>query len=336
MSNSSGRVTNNTVSFEADVASKDKADKIAMNIISGSDAEITDNFIGIEDDLESTISGIIINGSKADISYNTINFANAGLQTRNGIVLNNADSTRIYNNTIYNPRKGIDNISALYRTDVINNIFWNDQTGSLYKASISDTTNLRIYNNLIEDTLPAGYTGSENLFDTDPLCIDPENNDLALSSSPSMSPCVNAGRIIDGVHIFSEGKSVYYYGSAPDIGAEELYQELTAPVNVTTSAAGGFFTFGWDAVPGFEYYRIYESDNPYTGFTAIGYTTNLSCTVSVGTKKFYYIVASTEPPKGLDFIAQNAAIITPEKNNTEVLNKTEKRKSQKIIKDNTR
>jgi len=109
--------------------------------------------------------------------------------------------------------------------------------------------------------------------------------------------------------LFDAGKAVYYYGSAPDIGSEELYQELTSPPNITTSVSGTNFTFSWDPVPGF-FYEIYASDDPfnlpYGEYSSIGTTTNTSYTVPISTsKKFYYVIATTDPSK-------SGSIIQPE------------------------
>ncbi|MBU4486015.1 MAG: hypothetical protein KKD38_03730, partial [Candidatus Delongbacteria bacterium] len=289
---SSGRISNNTVNFTADVASKKGIyDKTAIIVSDNSDAtEITGNSIINNDSENENVTGIEINGSKADINYNTLLFEGWEEQTvlsRIGIKLvNMTDTLRIYNNTIYNTLQAFNNSTGALPmpVDIINNIFWSDQ--GTY-TTINDTTGVIFYNNCFIDS--TNITGNGNIF-VDPVINSSWNNDFTLVST---SPCINAGMIIDGVHSFSAGKTVYYYGTAPDIGAKEFYQELTAPANVTTTVTSTDFTFGWDAVPGFNEYIVYSSNDPYGSFTVETITTSLSYTASVGTKKFYYVVAST-------------------------------------------
>ncbi|HAQ60937.1 TPA: hypothetical protein DCR49_02900 [Candidatus Delongbacteria bacterium] len=80
---------------------------------------------------------------------------------------------------------------------------------------------------------------------------------------------------------------------------------MITPSIGTTSVTGTDFTFSWDPVPGF-FYEIYASDKPYSDFSSIGTTTNTYYTASISTsKKFYYVIATTDPSK-------SGSIIQPE------------------------
>jgi len=307
--NSSGRISNNTVSFDVDTASKKGASKTGIKLSTGSSSsEISGNIIINEDDSVTTTSviGIEINASNANIYYNSIGFENgtSGI-IRTGInVISPTDTMNVYNNTIYNPLQAFNVTQGALQKKIkmINNIYWSDNTTY---STINDTTKVSFYNNCFIDSLPSGIIGSGNIY-VNPLLNGPASNDFTLDSE---SPCVNNGMIISGIHLFDAGKAVYYYGSAPDIGSEELYQELTSPPNITTSVSGTNFTFSWDPVPGF-FYEIYASDDPfnlpYGEYSSIGTTTNTSYTVPISTsKKFYYVIATTDPSK-------SGSIIQPE------------------------
>jgi predicted outer membrane repeat protein len=297
--NSSGRISNNSISFDTDIASKKGIyDKTAI-IVSGNSnsSEISENLIINEDDGTLNVTGIEINASFANILYNTIDFDSCATLTRTGIkIISPTNKVNVYNNTIFNTLQAFVNIPSSSKADIINNIYWTDSESGI---NVNDTTNFRFYNNDFVSELPSGIVGSGNI-SADPEFFDTDRDDFTLVST---SPCINAGMVIAGVHLFDAGKAVFYYGTAPDIGAEELYQELVTPSNITTSVTGTNFTFSWDPVPGF-FYEIYASDNPYSEFNPIGTTTNTYYTVSISTsKKFYYVLATTDPSKSGSFIA---------------------------------
>ncbi|MFO7810078.1 MAG: hypothetical protein R6V47_01730, partial [Candidatus Delongbacteria bacterium] len=289
---SSGRITNNSISFEPTSSTKKGNIKKGIVISGNSDAyEIAENVFQ-NDDWENTndIIGIEIDNSKAKILYNILYSGSYDSGPRTGVKLIYAqDSTSVVNNTIYGGYEAFNNTPSGSKIDIVNNIFWTDDSTSV-TAAVNDTTDLRFYNNCIMKGLPSGITGSNN-FNIDPEIQLAWAEDFTLSST---SPCINAGRIIDGTHSFASAKTQYfYYGTAPDIGAEEFYQELKAPENISTSVSGSDFTFSWDAVDGFNEYVVYSSDDPYGTFTVETVTTNLSYTASLdNSKKFYYVVAS--------------------------------------------
>jgi len=294
-SSSSGRVTNNTVSFESDVASKDVIlYKTGILLLDNfRDTEISNNTIINRDCINNNIAGIEINNSKATVMYNKISFQgwDAGA-TRAGIKITNpSDTIKVYNNTIYSALQAFFIIDFFSHkpVNIINNIFWSDQATYI---TTNETKNVKFFNNCFIDS--TNISGSDNIF-FNPEFNEPWSGDFTLAA---YSPCINAGMIIDGVHSFSEGKTIYYYGSAPDIGAEEYYQDLRSPSNIITFVSGNLFTFGWDPSSGINQYLIYSSELPYGTFMLEAVTSDVSYTAEItAEKKFYYIVASTGSSK---------------------------------------
>ncbi|MBN2788629.1 MAG: right-handed parallel beta-helix repeat-containing protein [Candidatus Delongbacteria bacterium] len=284
MSNSTGgRITNNTVTFDADASKNGKLlGKIAIDINSGTDTVVEDNEIWIADSLSSVVSGINVESSSAQIFYNKINFVKSGILVRNGIVFNDVQSgTYAYNNTIFNATNGVNNTPGSYSVDFINNIIWNDGTRS---AGVNNPDSLNFYNNDIEDL--SGISGVDNI-SSDPLCIDPLTNDLVIGTS---SPCMNTGMIISGFHIADST----YYGIAPEIGYMEYYEiSLSAPENPTVSVTDSTFSFGWSVVSGATSYTIYSSDDPYAVFDSVATVVTTSWETSIATpKKFFFVIAN--------------------------------------------
>ncbi|MDA3838684.1 MAG: right-handed parallel beta-helix repeat-containing protein [Candidatus Delongbacteria bacterium] len=283
-SSSSGRITNNTITFVASASSKDKLlGKIAINVLGGTDTVVEDNDIWITDTISAVVSGINIESSSAQIYYNKINFADAGAMIRNGIVFNNVmDLTYAYNNTIYNPTNGINNTSGFYGVDFVNNIIWNDGTSS---AGVNNPDSLHFYNNNIEDL--TGIVGVDNV-SSDPMCIDPSTNDLVID--PTTSPCINTGLAVNGFHILDTN----YFGTAPEIGAVEYYEiELSAPGNPIVSVTDTTFTFGWGSVTGASSYTVYSSNVPYAVFDSVATVVTTSWETPIATsKRFFYVIAN--------------------------------------------
>lgn len=289
---SSGRISNNSVSFEPTASNKGSFVKKGIVVSGGSSSTDISNNIIVNDDWENTLDviGIEIDNSVGVISYNQLRYGGYDSGPRTGVNLISPQSgTKVYNNTIFGTYTGIGNSSSGQKIDVTNNIFWSWDSTSV--QAVNDTTDLRFFNNCFLKGLPAGITG-ENNFNLDPEFNSDYSGDFTLAST---SPCINAGKIIDGVHSFASSKTVYYYGSAPDIGAEEFWQD-SQPVEVTTSVSGTDFTFGWDPVPGFTYYKVYESDDPFGTFTVAYHGTATNYTEAVSAKKFYYVTATTDAP----------------------------------------
>jgi len=66
------------------------------------------------------------------------------------------------------------------------------------------------------------------------------------------------------------------------------------PINVTISISGSDLTISWDAVSGATSYKVYSSDDPYTGFvedTSGSFAGESWSTSLINEKKFYYVTA---------------------------------------------
>ncbi len=290
---SSGRISNNTVSFDASESNKKGFIKKGVILSENSSSpELSYNSITNTDTVNtSEVIGIEVDNSFAQVFYNQLQYSGYSAGPRTGVNLIYPDEdTSVFNNTIYGVYTAFTNIPGIYKTDISNNIFW--AADSTSATAVNDTTNLRFYNNCFLKGLPAGINGTGN-FNIDPELNLPSEGDFTTASE---SPCINAGIVIDGIHTFADSKTVYYYGSAPDIGAEELWQELTAPSTVITSATSTEFTFSWDPVEGFDYYTIYSANDPYGIFLKVETVADLNYTVSVSDKEFYYVVATTDLP----------------------------------------
>ncbi len=296
--NSSGRITNNTVSFDGSASQKSGMTRKSIVLSDNSvSSEISGNtIISYPYSYAFDVIGIEIDNSKADIIGNKMYYGETGgVNQRIGInMLNPSDTIRIINNTIHGPLTAFSNPPGAFPppVQIINNIYWSDNSPSL-TINDTDTSHVAFMNNCFIDS--THVTGTDNIFSDPDFGGEYYNGDFSLEST---SPCINAGMIVEGIHTGAyDSKVIYYYGTAPDIGSEEYYQELTAPSNVTTQITGSDISFGWDAVPGYPYYKVYASDSAYSGFSVVAHSSDLSYVASLTpAKKFFYIVATTEPP----------------------------------------
>ena len=297
--NSSGRITNNTVSFDGSASQKSGMTRKSIVLSDNSvSSEISGNtVISYPYPYSFDVIGIEIDNSKADIIGNKVYYGwDSSPYERIGIrLLAPSDTVRIINNTIHGPFTAFSNTPGAFPTPVqiINNIYWSDNSPAV-TINDTDTSHVAFMNNCFIDS--THVTGTDNIFSDPYFSGDYWDADFSLSSA---SPCINAGMIVEGIHTspYDSSKVIYYYGTAPDIGSEEYYQELSAPSNVTTQITGSDISFGWDAVPGYPYYKVYASDNAYSGFNVVAHSSDLSYVASLTpAKKFFYIVATTEPP----------------------------------------
>jgi hypothetical protein len=95
------------------------------------------------------------------------------------------------------------------------------------------------------------------------------------------------------------------------MGAYYFDQTITPdpPQNVTVEIIGTDVHLSWDAVTGANSYKVYSSDDPYTGFAedTSGSFAGESWSAPIGdVKKFYYVKASTEAIRFKDSGSQNA------------------------------
>jgi hypothetical protein len=88
-------------------------------------------------------------------------------------------------------------------------------------------------------------------------------------------------------------KVIAYPGDAGPYTFNYYYTLMPAPANLTITQSGSNILLAWNAVTGATTYKIYHSDNPYTGFTQLGTTSNTSLMiVSPPAKRFYRVTAN--------------------------------------------
>ena len=290
-SQSSGRITNNTVSFDSEPASKG-AIKKGIYIFNGSNMEVTDNLITSVDTGTTSISGIEIENSSVVASYNVIDFIKYDSKnTYYGFFTTNLGAgSQFINNTINNATYGFYNIGNADPTDFINNIVWGDINGHVY----SDRDILRAYNNDVLGEM-SGLLDDKDNFRLDPTFKSVKISDFYLDAT---SKCIDTGMKIKDFHVYGTN----FYGEAPDRGAVEFYVaviiNLDSPANVNISENSGWATITWNSVTDANSYKIYRSTDPYGTFSFVKSTTSTSWGTSVtGTRYFYYVIASTDATK---------------------------------------
>ncbi|MBN2858555.1 MAG: hypothetical protein JXN63_09170 [Candidatus Delongbacteria bacterium] len=290
-SGSSAVISGNTVKFEPSPATKGFYSKKGIVAYDNSDVQISENYIN-NNDWESPLEviGIQVENSDAEILYNKMLFCSWDMGPRTGISLvNPADTVRVINNTLYNPLQAFNITTGAFPVpaEFINNIYWSESGTYI---TINDTTAAKFINNCFIDA--TGITGSGNIF-ADPQINSAWSEDFTLAST---SPCINAGIAVDGVHEYSPGKSLIYYGSAPDIGCEEFWEESQVyPANISIAADSSSYTIQWDPVDAAVSYNIYSSDDPYGTFVLLSTTTGTSYRrSSTPARKFFYVTANIE------------------------------------------
>lgn len=288
-SSSSGRISNNTVSFEPDAVTKGVTLKRAIYLFGGANYEVDHNKINCEDILTPTIRAIDITDSYINAHYNIISFGSgydpklfrAGFYTYNLL-----DNSIFINNTIFNSNYGFVDSYTPYYIKLYNNIFY-----GTYETNITgNRTNLVLYNNDIAGSINWEAVKDEYAtISEDPQFQSSKVSDYYLWRD---SGCIDAGRYEPDYHIFG----VNYFGEAPDIGAVEFYvlSTLNSPSNVSISVSSTTANLSWDPVNYAKSYNIYRSSDPYSEFTLIGSTpdTKFSSLISDAPIYFYIVKAS--------------------------------------------
>ncbi len=297
---SSGRITNNTVSFDGSASNKAGTNKKAIHIFGGADYEVDHNKIYCNDELTTAISGIEVHDSGIDCHYNIIRFGSYGTadNDRYGFFTQNLSSYPIFiNNTVYNSDMGfVDYDSATY-IKLYNNIFY----GPSVSTYITGTEqNILLYNNDISGEIDWSAIADDeyNVYEN-PQFQSSKVNDFYLWGE---SKCIDEGRFEPAYHIYGDT----FYGTAPDIGAVEFYQESSfyAPQNISASVTGTTLTLSWSAVPDAVSYNIYGSNDPYGTFSFIKSTANTSWSASTASAKYFYRVTASrdgvKPGSGIE------------------------------------
>ena len=252
-------------------------------------------------DSASTFGGGIycVNNSNPEIRYNLI-YDNKAWLYGGGIYSSNS-LPLIENNTICGNFSFIW-ASAMYiemsQPTISNNIFANN-TGSVAVVTGAALNYCDFYNNTGGhfSATPPG-TGVLTTVNTngdscdvygnilmDPMFVG--GDDFHLTGN---SPCIDAG---------DPTSPLDPDGTITDMGAYYFNQitYLDPPQNVTVEIIGTDVHLNWNAVTGANSYKVYSSDDPYTGFIedTSGVFAGESWSTSIlNEKKFYHLIASTE------------------------------------------
>ncbi|MCK4654630.1 MAG: DUF1565 domain-containing protein [Candidatus Cloacimonetes bacterium] len=161
---------------------------------------------------------------------------------------------------------------------LINSILWDDSPQEIYTFSSSVAATY--------SDIEGGWAGTGNI-NADPLFMDPGLGDYHLQPT---SPCIDAG---------DPASPLDPDGTIADMGAYYFHQTIAPdpPQNVIIEIIGTDVHLSWDAVAGANSYKVYSSDDPYTGFvedTSGSFVGESWSTSIMEVKKFYYVKASTE------------------------------------------
>ena len=226
--------------------------------------------------------GIECDNSSPTMKYVSItnNFAEWG---GGGISCMYDSNLNLENVTIANNNAFSNHGDGIYCHDsyptLINSIVWDNPPSNISLASGGVVT-------ATYSDIQGGWTGSGNI-DDDPLFVNPGSGDYHLQLG---SPCIDTG---------DPTSPLDPDGTRADMGAFYFHQTmgLDPPQNVTVEIIGTDVHLSWDAVTGANSYKVYSSDDPYSGFVedTSGSFAGESWSAPIGDiKKFYYVIASTE------------------------------------------
>lgn len=228
---------------------------IMENTIAGNVA-----FAGSAIECANTSNPDIVNNTITDhIFMNTIQFINCSPLLRNNTFYHNTSSTliqcvsgnvAIINNLIVD-NTGIAISSSTSNLSINNNDFYN-QPDPIFSGDIPTGIGVITQTNTNGDSCDV-YS---NLYGFDPCFVDVVNCDFHILEN---SPCIDAG---DPTSPFDPD------GTIADIGSFYFNQlgTLDPPQNVIIEVSGTEIQVSWDAVSGAASYKVYSSDDPYTGF----------------------------------------------------------------------
>ncbi len=148
------------------------------------------------------------------------------------------------------------------------------------------------YSNIQQDS--SVYAGTGNI-NSDPMFIDSASGDLRLYG---VSPCVNTGENSYNPETYDIRGQVRIQDTAIDMGCYEWTDGtdpgFISPDNIAINRDSGSTLLEWNEVIGAVSYKVYRSEDPYSGFSQIGISpTNLFTDPEVlsGNKYFYYVIA---------------------------------------------
>ncbi|MCK4654536.1 MAG: hypothetical protein KAU01_08820, partial [Candidatus Cloacimonetes bacterium] len=172
---------------------------------------------------------------------------------------------------------------------LINTILWNDSPQEVYFLNYGDPNSITISYSDIQGGEAGIITNNngtvywlEGNIDEDPLFVDAGSGDYHLQQ---YSPCIDAG---------DPASPLDPDGTIADMGAYYFHQTIAPdpPQNVTVEIIGTNIHLSWDAVTGANSYKVYSSDDPYTGFvedTSGSFVGESWSTSIMEMKKFYYV-----------------------------------------------
>ncbi len=174
---------------------------------------------------------------------------------------------------------------------LVNCILWNDSPSEICFQEYTDDNSITISYSDIQCGLSGVVTNNNGIvnwlegnIDEDPLFVNPQLSDYHLTEN---SPCIDAG--VPGALYDPDG-------TIKDMGAFYYHQIVVPdpPQNVTIEIIGSDVHLSWNAVTGANSYKVYSSDDPYTGFVedTSGSLDGESWSASIGSaKKFYHVKA---------------------------------------------
>jgi len=207
---SSGRLTNNSINFTANVEKEKVASgKLGVIIANCNNYDIQNNkFRNFE-------NNIIMSRSSGRLTNNSINFT-ANVEKKSfthGIILENSSLDTIMHNTIFNMNSGLSISNHQNKIYAINNIIWRED--DLTTDQIVGSDSLILFNNDISGTVDYNYGINVNNINKNPNFVS-DSLYFGLTLAPT-SECLDAGFTVLEYHT----QFVNYYGEKPDIGAFE-------------------------------------------------------------------------------------------------------------------
>ncbi|MCD4760775.1 DUF5123 domain-containing protein, partial [bacterium] len=228
------------------------------------------------------IESIVFVGDNSFTTIDHCNFYDNGGWVENIILYVSSLSTVTLQNSIFSDHPY--GINIYFETGSNTSVSYNDFYNSFINFSGSVPTGLGIISDVNTNGDPCDTF--YNVF-LDPLYIDPANGDFHLTEE---SPCIDAG---------DPASPLDPDGTIADMGAFYFHQAtpLDPPQNVTIEISAGEVTLSWDAVTGANSYKVYSSDDPYSGFIedSSGSFDGESWSAPIGDeKRYYHVIASTE------------------------------------------
>ena len=177
-----------------------------------------------------TSGGILLGGNLSSTAQNNICVSCSG----GGLLdyYSGCSGNHYYNNTIINCDIGVRLEESSSAAVVKNNIFYNNNSYDYY---VTTPTNPEVTNNLTYDNTLS--VTSNNLYSTDPLFVDVNNNIYSLKST---SPCIGYGQVLSSVTSdFYNLRRISNTGN--DIGA--INYNITTGVELISERFGATYTF---------------------------------------------------------------------------------------------